>query len=115
MTTTTSPASSAIMDPEKDAAVAEGGNEQSTHTTNDATAAKEAAQEKQSDSEIEQGNEEKPEAPAPSPWDPRSNPDGGTKAWLCVLGGFCTLFCSFGWINCEYRCLISIQHMKVGS
>ena len=33
--------------------------------------------------------------------DPRQNPDGGLKAWLCVLGGFCTLFCSFGWINCS--------------
>ncbi|KAM3512697.1 hypothetical protein MY11210_003650 [Beauveria gryllotalpidicola] len=27
-------------------------------------------------------------------------PDGGTVAWLAVLGGFCTVFASFGWINC---------------
>ncbi|OAA54055.1 monocarboxylate permease-like protein [Cordyceps fumosorosea ARSEF 2679] len=27
-------------------------------------------------------------------------PDGGTAAWLAVLGGFCTVFASFGWINC---------------
>lgn len=27
-------------------------------------------------------------------------PDGGLVAWLAVLGGFCTIFASFGWINC---------------
>lgn len=26
-------------------------------------------------------------------------PEGGTKAWLCVVGAFCTQFCSFGWVN----------------
>ncbi|KAG6005360.1 hypothetical protein E4U21_000211 [Claviceps maximensis] len=26
-------------------------------------------------------------------------PDGGTIAWLVVLGAWCTMFCSFGWIN----------------
>jgi hypothetical protein len=26
-------------------------------------------------------------------------PDGGTVAWLVVLGAWCTSFCSFGWIN----------------
>lgn len=26
-------------------------------------------------------------------------PDGGTAAWLVVLGGWCVLFCSFGWVN----------------
>ncbi|KAG5946942.1 hypothetical protein E4U53_006503 [Claviceps sorghi] len=26
-------------------------------------------------------------------------PDGGTAAWLAVLGAWCTMFCSFGWIN----------------
>lgn len=26
-------------------------------------------------------------------------PDGGTWAWLCVLGAWCTSFCSFGWLN----------------
>ncbi|RKU42910.1 hypothetical protein DL546_002121 [Coniochaeta pulveracea] len=26
-------------------------------------------------------------------------PDGGTAAWLCVLGAWCTSFCSFGWLN----------------
>jgi hypothetical protein len=27
-------------------------------------------------------------------------PDGGWEAWLVVLGGACTVFSSFGWINC---------------
>lgn len=31
---------------------------------------------------------------------PASFPDGGLEAWLVVLGSFCCLFCSFGWINC---------------
>ncbi|KAI9836008.1 MAG: hypothetical protein M1837_003542 [Sclerophora amabilis] len=32
--------------------------------------------------------------------DPSSYPDGGFEAWSVVAGGFCCLFCSFGWINC---------------
>ena len=39
------------------------------------------------------------QAPPPNPMDPSSFPDGGPKAWLCVLGGFCCLIASFGWIN----------------
>jgi MFS family permease len=31
--------------------------------------------------------------------DPSQFPDGGTKAWLTVVGSFCCLFVSFGWIN----------------
>lgn len=27
-------------------------------------------------------------------------PDGGFQAWLCIAGGFCSIFSSFGWINC---------------
>lgn len=41
-----------------------------------------------------------PHAPPNPMMDPKSFPDGGLDAWLCVLGGFCALFCSFGWINC---------------
>ncbi|KAL5118373.1 hypothetical protein ACEQ8H_003722 [Pleosporales sp. CAS-2024a] len=29
-----------------------------------------------------------------------SFPDGGAKAYLCLLGAACCLFCSFGWLNC---------------
>ncbi|KAF2476190.1 MFS general substrate transporter [Lindgomyces ingoldianus] len=35
-----------------------------------------------------------------NPWHPSQFPDGGKDAWLCLLGTFCCLFCSFGWINC---------------
>ncbi|KAI9670071.1 MAG: hypothetical protein M1829_004798 [Trizodia sp. TS-e1964] len=42
----------------------------------------------------------KGEKPVPGPMDPSSYPDGGREAWLVVLGGFCCLFCSFGFINC---------------
>lgn len=35
-----------------------------------------------------------------SPFHPSQFPDGGKDAWLCLLGGFCCLFCSFGWLNC---------------
>ncbi|KAJ5779753.1 hypothetical protein N7457_007473 [Penicillium paradoxum] len=39
---------------------------------------------------------------APAPGTPAIGPppDGGMHAWLAVLGGFCGLFVSFGWINC---------------
>lgn len=37
-----------------------------------------------------------PAAPAPASNAP---PDGGLRAWLVVLGAWCTSFCSFGWIN----------------
>jgi hypothetical protein len=33
--------------------------------------------------------------------DVHAPPDGGLQAWLVVLGGFCTVFASFGWINCR--------------
>lgn len=45
------------------------------------------------------------------PWKPQEEhveptlsppPDGGSDAWLVVMGGFCTVFASFGWINCAY-------------
>ena len=26
-------------------------------------------------------------------------PDGGTLAWLVVLGSWCASFCTFGWLN----------------
>lgn len=34
--------------------------------------------------------------------DPKSFPDGGLEAWSVILGAFCCLFCSFGWINCMF-------------
>ncbi len=40
------------------------------------------------------------EPEAVSPFHPSQFPDGGRDAYLCLLGGFCCLFCSFGWLNC---------------
>lgn len=37
---------------------------------------------------------------APVGQDPTVFPDGGFDAWLCIAGGFCTIFASFGWVNC---------------
>jgi len=39
--------------------------------------------------------------PASAGPDPAAFPDGGLEAWLVVAGGFCSVFASFGWINCE--------------
>jgi len=50
--------------------------------------------------------EEKHDEPSPAdaspvnPWHPSQFPDGGKAAYLTLLGGFCCLFCSFGWLNC---------------
>ncbi|KAH8700976.1 major facilitator superfamily domain-containing protein [Talaromyces proteolyticus] len=32
--------------------------------------------------------------------DPNIFPDGGFQAWFCIVGGFCTIFASMGWVNC---------------
>ncbi|CAI4214667.1 unnamed protein product [Parascedosporium putredinis] len=40
------------------------------------------------------------EAPVPTGPPPMDFPDGGTEAWLVVLGGWCSLFCTFGLVNC---------------
>lgn len=37
-------------------------------------------------------------------------PDGGFEAWLVVAGGFCTVFASFGWINCVKIPLFNFRH-----
>lgn len=31
-------------------------------------------------------------------------PDGGTTAWLVVVGAWCVSFCSYGWINSRSLC-----------
>lgn len=38
--------------------------------------------------------------PPTHPMHPSQFPDGGREAWLVVVGGWCCLFVSFGWINC---------------
>lgn len=49
---------------------------------------------------------------------PEGPPDGGTAAWLTVVGGFCSMFVSFGWTNCEYLMLdfvVISQYTPAGS
>ncbi|KAK9376094.1 major facilitator superfamily domain-containing protein [Lipomyces chichibuensis] len=42
-------------------------------------------------------------------------PDGGRQAWLCVVGGFCSQFCSFGWLNtCGVFQEYYLQHQLKG-
>lgn len=42
------------------------------------------------------------ESPSEKPINDASNfPDGGTKAWLNVVGGWCIFFSMFGWANGE--------------
>ncbi|KAK0640233.1 Aspyridones efflux protein apdF [Lasiodiplodia hormozganensis] len=52
------------------------------------------------DSRVALDVEKGPQLAAPvNPWDPSAFPDGGAEAWLAVLGCFCALFVSFGWIG----------------
>ena len=96
--TTLSSGSSSSLDNEKTTTEqeksAENGNSENLPTNNLSP----SQDQPPNDNDVEKGSE-KPTTPAV--FDPRQNPDGGLKAWLCVLGGFCTLFCSFGWINCR--------------
>ena len=48
----------------------------------------------------EEAQSEKRRAPVTGGANPADFPDGGFEAWTVVLGGWCCLFCSFGWINC---------------
>ncbi|KAI0892954.1 major facilitator superfamily domain-containing protein [Annulohypoxylon nitens] len=43
---------------------------------------------------------EKAQDSTPTRLDPNAFPDGGFQAWFCIAGGFCTVFSSFGWVNC---------------
>lgn len=47
--------------------------------------------------EEEAGYQSPAEAPVSS-----APPDGGLRAWLVVMGAWCTSFCSFGWINSTF-------------
>lgn len=52
------------------------------------------------EADLEKGGEVVKPAPTVGGVNPADFPDGGLEAWLVVLGGWCCLFCSFGWINC---------------
>ncbi|EMC95675.1 hypothetical protein BAUCODRAFT_131489 [Baudoinia panamericana UAMH 10762] len=84
------PESTALQGPEK--------APDPVHSRTEARILPDVGQEQLND--LEKGAAAEPQnGPPPGAFDPRQNPDGGAKAWLCVLGGFCVLFCSFGWIN----------------
>lgn len=53
-----------------------------------------------SQADIEKGGLAQNPAPGAGGTAPSDFPDGGLEAWLVVLGGWCGLFCSFGWVNC---------------
>ncbi|KAH7029281.1 major facilitator superfamily domain-containing protein [Microdochium trichocladiopsis] len=54
----------------------------------------------------------KPTGPGGPPgMKPADFPDGGLDAWLCVLGGWCALFSTFGLINCVG---VFVQHYSSG-
>jgi hypothetical protein len=44
----------------------------------------------------------------PNPMDPASFPDGGTRAWLVVLGAFCCLIVSFGMLDHGFPLLVTL-------
>lgn len=49
--------------------------------------------------------ESKEGLPSPPNWEAKPDagvepPEGGTKAWLSLLGASCAMFVSFGWVNC---------------
>jgi MFS family permease len=56
--------------------------------------------EAQAEADLEKGGAIPKSAPVQGGINPADFPDGGLEAWLVVLGGWCCLFCSFGWINC---------------
>lgn len=63
------------------------------------------------EADMEEGIDEKKNDDAPatgaaagpqpgSGWHPSDFPDGGLQAWLVVFGGWCGLFCTFGFVSC---------------
>lgn len=39
-------------------------------------------------------------------------PDGGLRAWLVVIGAWCTSVCSFGWINSTFLSYMALASLK---
>jgi hypothetical protein len=52
-----------------------------------------------SDDGAQYSSEKTDEEKAPPAQEGPVAPEGGTTAWLVVLGAWCISFCSFGWIN----------------
>ena len=55
--------------------------------------------EAEAEADLEKGGEVPKPAVVPGGINPADFPDGGLEAWLVVLGGWCCLLSSFGWIN----------------
>jgi MFS family permease len=55
--------------------------------------------EAEAEADPEKGGEVPKPAVVPGGINPADFPDGGLQAWLVVLGGWCCLTASFGWIN----------------
>lgn len=53
-----------------------------------------------------------PPQPA-GPMDPSQYPEGGREAWIVVVGAFCGLFVSFGWINCKSSSKVAAVWVKL--
>lgn len=73
------------------------GNDQEKTQPLEEQTAEQFVQENHDPEKAGQVTQNAPAAPTP----PSMPPDGGWEAWLVVLGAFCSLFVSFGWINCE--------------
>lgn len=59
---------------------------------------------------------EQPDTEAAPPAGYKSDaPNGGTTAWLVVLGAWCTSFCSFGWINSMCRPFAALSVLEFES
>jgi MFS family permease len=54
----------------------------------------------EAEADLEKGGVAPKSQVAPGGINPADFPDGGLEACLVVLGGWCSLFVSFGWINC---------------
>ena len=52
------------------------------------------------ESDESQEYQERTASPVSSDESPDVFPDGGLQAWLVVFGGWCALFCTFGFVNC---------------
>jgi hypothetical protein len=74
-----------------------------SHKTGSTISTGDSLREKEPDTERDSAGKDPKSEPTPehvNPWHPSQFPDGGKDAFLCLLGAFCCLFCSFGWLNC---------------
>jgi hypothetical protein len=51
--------------------------------------------------------------PSPHLVSPADFPDGGTWAWLSVLGLFCSMFVTFGWLQSVGKVMASVSRCAI--